>query len=77
MTTHAVLPQGTVGKVPSKPVSPPMPSPKAAPEARPSVYWGDRLTIWFWIFCFLLMMAMNLFEAVHRFVLYLVGISPS
>jgi hypothetical protein len=41
--------------------------------AEPPVYWGDRLTLKFWLFCFGLMAAMTLFESLHRFVLFLMG----
>jgi hypothetical protein len=63
---------------------PPM-SPEVQPESRPSAstngvkvagpaaYWGDRLTLKFWLFCFGLMLAMLLVEALHRFVLLLLG----
>ena len=47
--------------------------PKNDQPAEPPVYWGDRLTLKFWLFCFGLMVAMNLVEALHRFVLFLMG----
>ncbi len=70
---------------------PPMPpvSPEAPPESRPSsatkeaqlagpsAYRGDRLTLKFWLFCFGLLLAMNLVEALHRLVLFLMGRSPA
>ncbi|HTU23307.1 MAG TPA: hypothetical protein VMG10_35055 [Gemmataceae bacterium] len=55
----------------------PIAAQKPAPASRPSVYWGDRFTFRFWLVCFGLMAAMNLFEAVHRCVVYLFGSSPS
>jgi hypothetical protein len=55
---------------------PPAP-PKEAESAGPRVYWGDRLTLKFWLFCFGLMLAMNLVEALHRLVLFLLGRSPA
>jgi hypothetical protein len=41
--------------------------------ATSQVYWGDRLTLKFWLFCFALMAAMHLVEALHRLVLFLLG----
>jgi hypothetical protein len=73
MTAQAVIPQAPSGKVETKPTSSPKAPQQAVPEARPSVYWGDRFTIRFWLFCFALMTAMNLVDAVHRFVLYVLG----
>lgn len=52
-------------------------SPKATKVDGPIVYWGDRLTLKFWLFCFGLMLAMNLIEAIHRLVLFLMGRSPA
>jgi hypothetical protein len=40
-------------------------------SARP--YWGDRLTIGFWIACFVLLGLLNLFEAVGRLLFHVVG----
>lgn len=77
MTAQAVIPQAPPGKVETKPAASPQAPQKAVPQARPSVYWGDRFTIRFFLFCFGLMAAMNLVEAVHRFVLYVLGGSPS
>lgn len=50
---------------------------REAKVAGPSVHWGDRLTLKFWFFCFGLMLAMNLFEALHRLVLFLMGRFPT
>jgi hypothetical protein len=61
----------------SRPESRPSASTKAAKVADPTVYWGDRLTLKFWLFCFGLMLAMNLVEALHRLVLFLMGRSPA
>lgn len=61
----------------------PSPAPEARSESRPSTsstearaagstgYWGDRLTLVFWLFCVGLMLTMLLVEALHRFVLSL------
>ncbi|HTU92721.1 MAG TPA: hypothetical protein VMF69_21755 [Gemmataceae bacterium] len=76
MTAQAAIPQASPGKVQPKPASSPVPWQKAVLESRPSVYWGDRFTIRFWLVCFGLMAAMNLFEAVHQFARYLFGSSP-
>lgn len=50
---------------------------KPAEVSGPAVYWGDRLTLIFWLFCFGLMLAMNLVEAIHRLVLFLIGHSSA
>jgi hypothetical protein len=55
---------------------PPVP-PKQAESAGPRVYWGDRLTLKFWFYCFGLMLAMHLVEALHRLVLFLMGRSAA
>lgn len=55
-------------------------SPDTIKEARvssPHVYWSDRMALVFWLFCFALLLAMNLVEAVHRFILFLMARSPS
>ena len=82
MTAPAVIPQALPvipQALPSKVETNQGPSfiaaKKTEPDLRPSVYWGDRFTIRFWIGCFSLMAAMNLFEAVNRLVLYLFGSS--
>lgn len=70
-----------------------LPTPPVAPEARseprssaspteakvagPTIYWGDRLSLKFWLFCFGLMLTMHLVEALHRFVLFLLGRSSA
>ena len=51
--------------------------PTEAESAGPRVYWADRLTLKFWLFCFGLMLAMNLVEALHRLVLFLMGRCPA
>jgi hypothetical protein len=60
-----------------RPEAQPAPRPSAAAnkaeQTRPQVYWGDRLTLFFWLFCFGLMVAMNLVDAVHRLVLPLLN----
>ncbi len=58
-------------KVEPEPLSPA--STKEAQVASPRAYWGDRLTLFFWLFCFGLMFAMHLVEALHRLVLFLMG----
>jgi hypothetical protein len=52
-------------------------STKEAKVAAPTVYWGDRLTLKFWLFCFGLMLTMHLVEALHRFILLLMGRSSA
>jgi hypothetical protein len=73
MSTQTKLPQKTL----VAPETRQEPRPQAAtPEtkvARSSTYWGDRITLLFWLFCFGLMLMMSLVEALHRFVLYLMG----
>lgn len=70
-----------------------LPTPPVTPEARSesrssastteprvagaAVYWGDRLTLIFWLFCFVLMLTMQLVEALHRLVLLLLGRCPT
>jgi hypothetical protein len=58
-------------------IQPSTTSTREAKVAGPSVYWGDRLTLLFWFFCFGLMLAMNLIEALHRLVFFLLGRSPT
>lgn len=73
MTAQTKLP-------PIPPVSPetkPSASPKEAKVSGSPVYWGDRLALKIWLFCFALMLAMNLVEAIHRFVLFLMGRSSA
>jgi hypothetical protein len=75
---QAVTAQTKLSQLP--PVNPEARSSVSTREAKvagPSVYWGDRLTLKFWLFCFGLMMAMNLVEALHRLVLFLVDLSPA
>ena len=79
------MPVNTQTKLPRTPPE----IPEAPPQARPSVlpkpakavgpkaYWGDRLTLKFWLFCFGLMVAINLVEALYRFVLFLMVRSPA
>ena len=77
MTAHAVIPQAPAGKVEAKSGPSPAASQKPTSDSRPSVYWGDRFTLRFWLLCFGFMAAITLFEAAHRFVHYLFGSSPS
>lgn len=76
MTAHTLIPPAPSGDVETKPESSPAALQKTAQVSPARAYWGDRLTIKFWLFCFALMAAMNLVEAAHRFMLYLFG-SPS
>jgi len=50
---------------------------KETKEAGPRVYWGDRLTVRFWLYCLGLLFAMELLGALHRLVLFLMGQSPA
>jgi hypothetical protein len=77
MTAQTKLPQMPPVIPEARPQSRPPASTKEAKVAGPNVYWGDRLTLKFWLFCFGLMLAMNLVEALHRFVLFLIGRSPA
>lgn len=61
----------------AQPDSLPSASTKEAKVAGLAVYWGDRLTLKLWLFCFGLMFAMNLVEPLHRLVLLLTGRSPA
>lgn len=60
-----------------QPVSRPSATTKEAKVAGLTAYWGDRLTLKFWLFCFGLMLTMHLVEALHRFVLLLMGRFPA
>lgn len=77
MATQTELPQKPPVSPEAEPKSRPPASTKEATVAGPTVYWGDRLTLKFWLFCFGLMFAMNLVEALHRLVLFLMGRSPA
>jgi hypothetical protein len=63
---------GIEARPPSKPTAPSAP-PKEEQLAEPRAYWGDRLTIKFWLFCFALMFGITLVEALRSFVLFLLG----
>ena len=77
MTAQTKLPQMPPVPPEARPESPSPASTKETKVAGPSVYWGDRLTLKFWLFCFGLMLAMNLLDALHRLVLFLMGRSPA
>lgn len=77
MTTQTKLPQMPPVNPETRPESRSPASTKEAMAASPSVYWGDRLTLKFWLFCFGLMLAMHLVEALHRVFLLLMGRSPA
>jgi hypothetical protein len=77
MTAQTKLPQMLPVTPEARPESQSPASTKDAKVAGPSVYWGDRLTLKFWLFCFGLMLAMHLVEALHRLVLFLMGRSPA
>jgi hypothetical protein len=77
MTAQTNLPQMPPLVLEVRPESRPSTSTKEAKVAGPAVYCGDRLTLKFWLFCFGLMLAMNLIEALHRLVLFLMGRSPA
>jgi hypothetical protein len=70
MTANAVIPQAPSGKVDAIPATPAAAPQKPIQYARARAYWGDRLTIRFWLFCFAVMAGMNLIEAVHRMLLF-------
>jgi hypothetical protein len=73
MTAQTKLPQMPPAIPEARPEARPPASTKEAKVAGPSVYWGDRLTLKFWFCCFGLMLAIHLFEALHRLVLFLMG----
>jgi hypothetical protein len=77
MTAKTKLPELSLVTPEARPESRPSTSTKEAKVAGPTVYWGDRLMLRFWFFCFGLMLAMNLVEALHRFVLLLLGRSSA
>ncbi len=77
MTAQSKLPQILTVTPEASPKSRPCASEKDTKVVTPSVYWGDRLTLKFWLFCFGLMFAMNLVEALHRLVLFLMGHSSA
>jgi hypothetical protein len=77
MTAQTKLPEMSPVTPEARPKSRPPASMKEATVAGPTVYWGDRLTLKFWLFCFGLMLAMNLVEALHRLVLFLMGRSAA
>jgi hypothetical protein len=74
--TQTELPRTSPESPEARPQSRPAAPPKGAEAIGPQVYWGDRLTIKCWLFCFGLMVAMNLVEALHRLVLFLIGRYP-
>lgn len=57
----------------TQPTSRPLVPPKNAEVTGPKAYWGDRLTLNFWLFCFALMLAMELVGAIHRLFLFVMG----
>lgn len=77
MTAQIELPQKPLMSAEAGSKSRPPASTKEVKVAGPTVYWGDRLTLIFWLFCFGLMFAMNLIEALHRLVLFLIGRSSA
>ncbi|MHB1423712.1 MAG: hypothetical protein ACYC3I_11065 [Gemmataceae bacterium] len=77
MNTQTKLPRTPPGNSEARPQSRPAAPPKDADALGSKVYWGDRLTFKFWLFCFGLMAAINLVEALHRFVLFLMGRPPA
>lgn len=77
MTTPTKLPPMPFVRLEAQPESRPSASAKETKVAGPAVYWGDHLTLKFWLFCFGLMLTMHLVEALHRLVLLLLGRSPT
>jgi hypothetical protein len=77
MTSQTKLPQMPPVNPEARPESRSPASTKEAKVAGPSVYWGDRLTLKFWFFCFGLLLAIHLVEALQRLVLFLMGRSPA
>jgi hypothetical protein len=72
MATHVQIAQLSTGNVETKPARSAAPH-KPLQDSRARAYWGDRFTIKFWLFCFAVMAGMNLVEAFHRIMLYLLG----
>jgi len=77
MTAQTKLPQMPLVTPEVRPESRSSAPTKGAKVAGPTVYWGDRLTLKFWLFCFGLLLAIHLVEALHRLVLFLMGHSPA
>ena len=73
MTAKAVFSPASAAKREFKAESSSIAVRKPVEQDKSRAYWGDRFTILFWLCCFALMAAMNLVEAVHRFVVYLFG----
>jgi hypothetical protein len=73
MTAQTVLSPVSAVKRESKAEASSLAIRKSVEQAKPRAYWGDRWTICFWLFCFALMAAINLVEAVYRFVVSLFG----
>lgn len=69
VSTQTKLPRTAPKKLEAQPQSL-LAAANAAPSEKRKTYWGDRLTLQFWLLCFGLMLAMNLVEAVHRLVLF-------
>jgi hypothetical protein len=61
----------------TQPQSPPAATENAVQSSRQKTYWGDRLTLKIWLLCFGLMLAMNLVEAIHQIILFLIGRFPA
>jgi hypothetical protein len=77
MTAQAKHPQMPAIRPETRSEPRPLNPPKEAVSAGPKVYWGDRLALKFWLFCFGLLAAIHLVEALHRLVLFLMGRSPA
>lgn len=76
MTAQTKLPQMSPLSPEARPKSRPLALTNEATVAGPTVHWDDGLTLRFWLFCFGLMLSINLVEALHRLALFLVGSSP-
>ena len=77
MTTKTKLPPMPSVKTEARPESK-APAPKKETKiAGTRVYWGDRLTLNFWLVCFGLMLGINVIEGLYWLVLSLLGRAPT
>jgi hypothetical protein len=77
MTAKTELPAPPPVSPETRPASRSRTAGKNAEEAGPRAYWGDRLTLKFWLFCFAVMLAMNVLDALQRFIRFLLNGAPA
>jgi hypothetical protein len=73
VSTQTQSPHMPLANIETRPQTTPSTPAKTAEPAKPSSYWGDRLTILFWLFCFAVMLGINVIEAVQQMVLYVIN----